>query len=278
MSTRMSLPNALLRLPDMPLAYLPDLRLNYRFDGPATGAVLVLTHALGINLTIWDPVIPMLPPGLRILRYDHRGHGGSDVPHPPYSMGALIRDAEHLLDHLNIRDCVFLGLSMGGLVAQGLAIKRLDLVRGLVLSNTATKLGTEGLWQDRIAQVRAGGLAAINDTTMALIFSRAFRSTPDFARWQTLMLTGNPDGFIGCAAAIAGTDFYTPTASLRLPTLAIAGSEDGVTPPDLVRETASLIPGSRFSLIRGAGHFPFAERPEAYADALTSFLKDIGHV
>ena len=262
----------------MPLAYLPDLRLNYRFDGAANGPVLVLNNALGTNHTIWDHVIPLLPPGLRILRYDHRGHGGSDTPPPPYSMGALITDAERLLDHLGIRDCVFLGLSMGGLVAQGLAIKRLDLVRGLVLSNTAAKLGTESIWQDRIAQVRAGGLAAIRPATMERMFSRTFRATPEFQHWQNLLLHGSAEGYIGCAAAIAGTDFYTPTASLRLPTLAIAGSDDAATPPDLVRETADLIPGSRFALIRGGGHLPFVERPQAYADALITFLKDIGHV
>lgn len=262
----------------MPLAYLPDLRLNYRFDGATTGPVLVMTHALGTNLTIWDHLIPLLPPSLRILRYDHRGHGGSDTPPAPYSMGALITDAERLLDYLAIRDCVYLGLSMSGLVAQGLAIKRLDLVRGLVLSNTATKIGTENLWQDRIAQVRNVGLAAINAAAIERIFSRAFRATSDIAHWQDLMLTGSTEGYLGCAAAIAGTDFYTPAASLRLPTLAIAGSEDGVTPPDLVRETADLIPGSRFALIRGGGHLPFAERPHAYADALTTFLKEIGHV
>jgi 3-oxoadipate enol-lactonase len=262
----------------MPLAYLPHLRLQYCFDGPADGPVLVLNHALGFNLTIWDHLISLLPKTLRILRYDHRGHGGSDAPPPPYSMGALITDAERLLDHLNIRDCVYLGISMGGLVAQGLAIKRLDLVRGLILSNTAAKIGTERLWQDRIAQVSADGMAAINLVAVEQIFSRAFRATPEFARWQDLMLTGNADGYLGCAAAIAGTDFYTPTASLRLPTLAIAGSEDKVTPPDLVRETADLIPGSRFALIRGGGHLPFVERPEAYADALTTFLKEIGHL
>jgi 3-oxoadipate enol-lactonase len=262
----------------MSLAFLPDLRLNYRLDGAAMGPALVLTHALGTNLTIWDHVIPLLPPSLRILRYDHRGHGGSDVPPAPYSMGALIRDAEQLLDHLGIRDCVFLGLSMGGLVAQGLAIKRLDQVRGLVLSNTATKIGTDGFWQDRIAQVKAGGLGTITALATDRMFSRSFRASPDITAWRDLMLAGHAEGYIGCAAAITGTDFYTPTASLRLQTLAIAGSEDGVTPPDLVRETADLIPGSRFALIQGGGHLPFVQRPQAYADALTTFLKEIGHV
>ena len=93
------------------------------------------------------------------------------------------------------------------------------------------------------------------------------------------MLTRTPaDGYIGCSAAISGTDFYTPTASLSLPSLFIAGSEDGATPPDLVRETADLVKGSRFHLIRGAGHLPCVEKPQDYADALIGFLKEIGHV
>lgn len=278
MWTPICLPVAFARSHNLPLAYLPELRITYRLDGAASGPVLVLAHGLGTDLTIWDDLIPLMPPKLRILRYDHRGHGGSDTPPPPYAMGALIRDAERLMDHLGIRECVFLGLSMGGLVAQGLSIKRLDLMRGLVLSNTAAKIGSEGFWNDRIAKVRAGGLAAITDSVIERSFSRTFRATPALADWQKLMLNGNPQGYLGCAAAIAGTDFYTPAARLRLPTLAIAGSEDGITPPDLVRETADLIPGSRFALARGGGHFPFVERPEAYADAVTRFLKDIGHV
>lgn len=261
----------------MPLAFLPELRLNYRDDGPRAGPVLVLSHALGFDLSIWDAVIPLLPAALRIIRYDHRGHGGSDCPAAPYAMGALVRDAERLLDHLAIRDCVFLGLSMGGMVAQGLAVKRLDLVRGLILSNTAARIGFAAQWQDRIEQVRAGGIAALLPGATERLFSRSFRASPAMQPWQDLMLRANPQGYIGCAAAVSGTDFYTPTASLTLPTLVIAGSEDGVTPPDLVRETAELILGHHFALIRGAGHLPCIEKPDAVAALVTDFLLSIGH-
>jgi 3-oxoadipate enol-lactonase len=262
----------------MPLAYLPDLRLHYRLDGPMDGPVLVLNHALGLNLTMWDAVVPLLPPGLRILRYDPRGHGGSDVPAPPYGMGALIHDAERLLDHLGVRDCVCLGVSMGGLVAQGLAVKRLDLVRGLVLSNTAARIGTPWFWADTIAAVRHGGLAAIHDGAMEALFSPAFRKGAEFDHWQDLMRSMAVDGWMGCAAAIAGTDFYQTTAALTLPTLVIGSDRDASTPPDLVRETGGLIRGSRFELIRGAGHFPMIEAPEPYAAILAEFLNAIGHV
>ncbi len=262
----------------MPLAYLPDLRLNYRLDGPKNGPVLVLTHALLTDLTIWDDVIPLLPPGLRILRYDHRGHGASDVPAPPYSMGALIRDLERLMDHLALRDALVLGLSMGGLVAQGLAVKRPDLLRGLALSNTAARIGTPEFWATRIKAVRDGGIDAILAPACEVLFARSFRDGPGFPHWRDLLARTNAQGYLGCATAISGTDFYTPTSGLRLPTLAIAGSEDRATPPDLVRETADLIPNSSFALIRGGGHLPFAEKPAEYAAVLGAFLESITHV
>ncbi|EEW25898.1 3-oxoadipate enol-lactonase [Rhodobacter ferrooxidans] len=262
----------------MPLAYLPDLRLNYRIDGAAAGPAVVFTHALGLDLTIWDAVMPLLPGSLRLIRYDLRGHGGSDVPAPPYTMGALVRDAERLLDHLAVRDCVFVGLSIGGLVAQGLAVKRLDQVRALMLSGTAARIGIASQWQDRIAKVQAGGMAAIAEPTMQRWFSRRFRAAGLDAPWRDLLNRCNPQGYIGCAHAIAGSDFYQTTARLTLPTLALAGSEDGSTPPDLVRETADLILGSRFQLLRGVGHLPGIEAPEATAAALTGFLEAIGHV
>jgi 3-oxoadipate enol-lactonase len=262
----------------MALTYFADLRLNVQIDGPPDGPVLVLNHALGMNLTMWDAVVPLLPSGLRILRYDHRGHGRSDAPAPPYSMGALIHDAERLLDHLGLRDCVYLGVSMGGLVAQGLAVKRLDLVRGLVLSNTAAKIGLPAWWDDRIATVRKDGLAAINAAAVQRLFSPAFRASVAVDRWADLMLHGSRDGYLGCSAAISGTDFYQTTATLTLPTLVIASDRDLVTPPDLVRETGDLILGSQFHLLRGAGHFPMIEKPAEYAAVLTTFLHSIAHI
>jgi 3-oxoadipate enol-lactonase len=109
-------------------------------------------------------------------------------------------------------------------------------------------------------------------------FSKAFRATPDHLLWRNMMARQPEDGYLGCCAAISGTDFYTPTSGLRLPTLGIAGSEDGSTPPDLVRETIDLVPGSRFELMRRAGHLPCVEQPQEYAAILSRFLADIGHI
>ena len=226
----------------MKIADLGDVHLHYRIDGAADGVPIVFANSLGTDLRLWDAVLPHLPEGLRIIRYDKRGHGLSSAPPAPYSMGALIRDAEALLDHLDVRDCVFVGLSIGGMIAQGLAVKRMDQIRALVLSNTAAKIGTPPIWQDRMVAVRSSGIEALADATMERWFSRDFRASADHLAWRTMMVRQPVDGYLGCCAAIAGTDFYTPTSGLRLPTLGIAGSEDGSTPPDLVRETIDLIP------------------------------------
>ncbi len=255
-----------------------DVTLHYSESGTADGAPLVFANALGTDLRVWDTLLPLLPLGLRIIRYDKRGHGQSSIPPAPYSMGTLVRDAERLLDHLNIRDCVFVGLSIGGMIGQGLAVKRLDQVRALVLSNTAAKIGHPAMWQDRIDTIRSGGIDALADAVMTRWFSRAFIRSGAHQFWRDHLTGQSDEAYIGCSAAISGTDFYTPTSGLRLPVLGIAGSEDSVTPPDLVRETTELVPGSKFHLIRRAGHLPCVEQPEEYARVLTGFLRDIGHI
>lgn len=262
----------------MLMADLGDVRLHYRIDGPDDGAPLVLANSLGTDFRLWDGLLPHLPEGLRILRYDMRGHGLSDCPEPPYSMGALVRDAERLMEHTGVRDAIFVGLSIGGMVAQGLSAKRHDLVRAAVLSNTAAKIGTRQIWEARIAEVEKGGVEAIAEAVLERWFTRKFRGSEAIKPWRNMLARTPAKGYMGCAAAIAGTDFMTPTSGLRLPLLGIAASEDGSTPPDMVRETTDLVPGSQFALIRGAGHLPFIEKPVEYGQILTDFLKGQGHI
>ncbi|MCB2130027.1 MAG: 3-oxoadipate enol-lactonase [Rhodobacteraceae bacterium] len=252
--------------------------LHWREDGDRGGLPVVFANSLGTDLRMWDALVPLMPEGLRIIRYDLRGHGLSDCPAGPYSMGAMIRDAERLLDALALRDCVFVGLSVGGLIAQGLAVKRLDLVRAMVLSNTAAKIGTAAMWEARIAAIRSGGIEAVADAMMERWFSRGFQARPAMRAYRHMLTRQPVEGYCGVAAAISGTDFITPTSGLRLPTLVISGSDDGATPPDLVRETAALIPGARFEMMRGVGHLPPVEAPQAYAELLTGFLASIGHL
>lgn len=249
-----------------------DANLFVRDDGD--GPVVVMAHCLGLDHTVWDGVARLLPDH-RVIRYDLRGHGASDVPNGPYSMGTLVGDAETVCDTLGLKDVVFVGLSVGGLVAQGLAIKRLDLVRAMVLSNTAAKFGQPGPWHERAAMARTSGMGDIARATAARWH---VKPTKEDARAIAFLKLANPEGYAATCEAVAGTDFYTPTSGLRLPTLAIAGNLDASTPPDLVRETADLIPGSEFHLIKGAGHIPPETHPHDVAALLLGFLTAIGHV
>lgn len=262
----------------MHIADFGDVRLHYRVDGPEDGAPVVFANSLGTDMRLWDPILPLLPKGLRILRYDKRGHGLSTCPPSPYAMGSLVGDVERLMDHLGFQNALFVGLSIGGLIAQGLAVKRLDLVRAIVLSNTGAKIGTKEMWADRIATVQSQGIEALGDATMDRWFSKGFLNTPELELWRNLLVRQPDEGYAGCSAAISGSDFFATTATLRLPTLGIAGSEDGATPPDLVRETVGLVPGSKFHLIRKAGHLPCVEQPAEYAQVLSDFITATGHI
>lgn len=257
---------------DRRLAVRDGTRLRVREEGDPAGAPIVFANSLGTDLRLWDEVMPLLPPGHRIIRWDKRGHGGSDVPPPPYHMGILVSDAEDVLDALGVKDCTFVGLSIGGMIAQGLAVKRPDLIARLVLSNTAARIGNDTLWDMRIETALRDGMEPLADGVMERWFGRDFRAGPDLALWRARFCETPPEGYAGCSAAIKGSDFFPSTSGLRLPTLAIAGSEDSATPPDLVRETAALIPGSRFEIIARAGHLPPVDAPEAYAALLRDFL------
>jgi len=255
-----------------------DAQLHWREDGDPDGAPVVFSNSLGTDLRLWDDMLAYMPKtGLRYIRYDTRGHGLSSAPSGPYGMGALITDTERLMEHAAVTDAVFVGLSMGGMIAQGLAIKRLDLIRGVVLSNTGAKIGTPEMWNERIEQVNAHGIEKIADPTMERWFSPAFRATPQLQMWRNMLTRQSVEGYTACMSAISNTDMITPTSGLRLPAMGIAGSDDGSTPPDMVRELMGLIPGAGFELIRKAGHLPCVEQPELYAKHLMRFMDSIGH-
>ena len=252
-------------------------RLATRIEGPEGAPALVLAHGLGMDMTLWDAVLPLLPCDIRVLRYDLRGHGASDAPPAPYSMGQMVSDAEAVIEAHGLRDTVFAGLSLGGMVAQGLAVKRLDLVRGLVLSNTAAKIGTPKLWEERIAAIRRHGLAAQSEAVLDRWLGRDARHGDVAARARRVLCHTEIEGYVGGCAAVSGTDFWTPSSGLRLPVLGLAGSEDRSVPTDLMRETIELVPGARFEILRRAGHLSPAERPQDWAAHVAAFLRATGH-
>ncbi|HKJ53628.1 MAG TPA: 3-oxoadipate enol-lactonase [Gammaproteobacteria bacterium] len=259
----------------MEMIQLENASLHYAVDGDPGGLPVVFANSLGTDFRLWDQLLPRLPRGLRILRFDKRGHGLSGCPSGDYTMSELVEDTAQLLRALEFRDCLFVGLSIGGLIAQGLAATHPELVRAIVISNSAARVGTVQLWQERIEMLRAGGIEALADNIMERWFAASFRRERylELAAWRN-MLTRTPlEGYIGCCAAIAGCDMSAQAAQLNLPALLIAGNEDGSVPPEVVRATAELIPGSRFETIVDAGHLPCVEQPDEYARILGEFIE-----
>ncbi len=246
----------------MTLVWLSDLRLQAELSGPDHAPPLVLIHGAGMDLRLWDALAPLLPRH-RILRLSLRGHGGSDAPPPPYALGTLIRDVERLISHFALKEAVVLGAGEGGLIAQGLAVKRLDLVRAMVLTGSATRLVPRP--DDR-------------DAGCARLLGPRWRDQPALAQVRAMLEATRPEGWRGLAAAIATADLYQTTATLRLPTLVLAGADDRKVPPDLQRELADLVAGARFQLLPRGTHLAMLTQPEAFAGALDAFLTGIGHV
>jgi 3-oxoadipate enol-lactonase len=257
----------------MRIARLNGLTVHWRADGPEDAPSVVFAHALGTDLRMWDRLVARLP-GIRCIRYDLRGHGLSEAPPGDYFMGDLVADAAALVEAAAGGPCVFAGISIGGVIAQGLAAERPELARGLVLMDTAGKIGTPDLWAARVATVRARGVEALADAVLERWFPPEFRTTraDELAGWRTMLVRTPVAGYAGCAAALAGTDLRDSTARLSLPALVVAGTEDGSTPPDLVRELAADIDGASFELVPGAGHLPPIDAPDAVAAALRAFL------
>ena len=264
--------------PLMRIENLGNVHIHWREDGDADGPAVVFANSLGCDLRLWDKVVALMPKGLRLVRFDKRGHGLSSCPAPDYSMDDLVDDAAMLLDRLQVSKCVFIGLSIGGMIAQGLAARRPDLIGALVLSNTAAKMGTAEIWQERMAAVRDGGIEALADQTMERWFSAGFRATDELEGWRNMLVRTPVAGYLGCCAAIAGADLHAATSALTLPAIGIAGTVDGSSPPDIVHATVELIPGAQCHVIEGAGHLPCVEAPRRYADILKGFLSETGHV
>ncbi len=252
--------------------------LHTRIDGPEDGPVVMFANSLGTDLRVWDLMLPYLPDGLRTVRFDKRGHGLSDCPKAPYDMAEQVSDAEAVIDAYGLKDIVFVGLSIGGLIGQGLAARRPELLRGLVLMDTAAKIGSPEMWQERIDGLRAGGIGSMADGILDRWFAPEMRNdAARLAPWRN-MLTRTPlEGYIGCCSAIAGADFTASTSVLTIPVMAMAGSEDGSTTPDMVKATADLCNGA-FHVVPNTGHLPCVEAPEQAGALISDFLKEVGHV
>jgi 3-oxoadipate enol-lactonase len=260
----------------MPFGQFNNLVLHYEDEGPADAPAVVFANSLGTDLRIWDAVVLKLGAGLRLLRYDMRGHGLSDAPAAPYALDDHAGDLAALMDARGVRAALVVGISVGGMVAMALAGRRPDLARALMICDTAHKIGTRETWDARIAAVREGGVAAIADQILQRWFAAEFqqRRPADFVGYRNMLVRTSVEGYVGTCATVRDADLSDAASELALPVLCLAGAEDVVTPPDLMRTLAALLPSGRFDVIPGAGHLPCVEQPEIMARHIGAFAKE----
>lgn len=258
----------------MPVLSCQNSEIFYQIAGPENGPLLVFANSLGTDLHVWDPLLPHLPKDLRILRYDKRGHGQSTAT-AEFTMEDLVDDAIALIEHLGANHVIFVGLSIGGMIGLGLCAQRPDLVKGFVLMDSAAKIGTETFWNERIRTIEQNGIEAISESLMTRWFTADFIAAGKAKPWQAMVNATSLAGYIGCCRAIAQTDFSAAAEKLRLPVLALAGDQDGATPPELVEQTAALIDSADFKLIANAAHIPGVEQPEETARLIGEFIEGL---
>lgn len=235
---------------------------------------LVFINALGTDLRIWDGVVPHFTDRYPVIRFDKRGHGLSDCPPAPYSIRDFSTDLLGLLDHLEVLQATLVGISVGGLIAMDFAVLCPERVHALVLCDTAPKIGTAELWNERISTLRAHGMHSMANAILFRWFSPSFpERSPASNRGYYNMLTRTPvEGYTGTCEAIRDVDLTENVKSISARTLVLCGAEDISTPPDAARKLVEIMPDAKFQEIPGAGHLICVEQPDAVAEGIARFV------
>jgi len=242
------------------------MTLHHEVEGE--GPVVVLSGSLGATLAMWDAQVEALRGVLRLVRYDHPGHGGSPLG-KTRDVASLARGVVELLDELDLERASFCGLSLGGAVGMQLALDAPERLDRLVLACTAPRFGDPEFWDVRIELVRMGGMAAIADVLLPRWFTPAF---DDVQRFRAMLLMIEPDTYVRYCEILRELDLRRAVGGIRAPTLAIAGADDPTAPPSVVDETAAAIPDARVVVIERAAHLANVERPAEFNDALRAHL------
>ncbi|MDB5768730.1 MAG: pcaD, partial [Collimonas fungivorans] len=262
-------------------ASIPALHYSVRAprSGKAPRHTVVLSHALGCDLTMWDQLATLLGADCRVIAYDHRGHGGSDAPAGLYAIADLADDAARLLRELDSGPVVWIGLSMGGMTGQELALRHPSLVAALVIANCTSHYPPPAreVWQQRIDTVRAQGIEVIADAVMGRYFHDRFRAehSATVARFRQRLVNTGPAGYIGCCHAVGTVDTTARLPQITVPTLVIAGELDQGTPLAMAQTLAEQIPQARLVVLKDASHLSATEQPQAFAQAVVQFMQEL---
>jgi 3-oxoadipate enol-lactonase len=252
--------------------------MNYELSGKKGAPVVVLSHSLSCNLLMWNPQIDALNPYFQVLRYDTRGHGATAAPSGPYTLEFLAEDVIGVLDTLGMDRVHFVGLSMGGMIGQCLALNHPHRLKSLALCDTASTIPAEAqpVWQERLDKVRKKGMEALAEETMERWFNPAFlRQNPPMVKLIREQILATPvAGYIGCAEAIRRLNYLDRISGINTPTLIMVGEDDPGTPVSASKAMHERIPDSKLVVLPSARHLSNVEQTEAFNAALLKFLKD----
>ena len=254
-----------------------DVELNYEISGNSEKPWLTFSNSLATNLHMWDFQAEALAKDFRILRYDKRGHGESQAVAGPYTFEDLVNDIVGLWDELGIERSHFVGLSIGGMTAQGIMLTNPERLKSVVIANSMGKIAPEfvGAWQERIALSLEQGMEPLVQPTMERWFTEAYRSqnTTDVKKIAAMISSTSVEGYAGCAAAIQTLNYLDSLKSVRgIPVLFIAGSQDAGTPPAGMEAMHANMPESEYILLDPAAHISNVEQSESFTEALSVFL------
>ena len=255
------------------------IQMNYELSGRREAPVVALSHSLASGLIMWEPQMSVLQGDFQVLRYDIRGHGKTEAPKGAYTMEMLAHDAVALLDGLKIDKVHWVGLSLGGMIGQGLALNHSSRLRSLVLCDTGARIPQEAqaMWEERIATARNQGMAALVEGTMERWFSSSFLqgNSPMVDRIREQCLATPVDGFIGCGEAIRKLNYLDRLGEIKLPALILVGENDQGTPVAASQAMQVRIKNSKLTVLPGARHLSNIEAAEEFTKALLPFLKSV---
>ena len=255
------------------------IQMNYELSGRKEDPVVMLSHSLGSSLAMWNPQMKALEPHFQVLRYDIRGHGKSEAPPGAYTLELLGEDAVALLDVLEIEKVDWIGLSMGGMIGQGVALNYPKRLKSLALCDTAAVIAPEAqpIWQERIDAVREKGVESQLEPTMERWF------TPSFLKLNPYMLgvireefLATPaKGYLGCIYAIRKLNYLDRLSTINIPTLIMVGEDDPGTPISASEAIHQRIPNSKLVIIKSARHLSNVEQPEVFNTNILTFLMSL---
>lgn len=256
----------------MPILNNGDCKIYWRGDGDIQLPALVLGNSLGTDLTLWDPMLEELMRHFYVVRFDARGHGGSEAPPGPYSINQLADDAQAVIAAARLSSYHYWGISLGGMVGMELAARRPTGLKKLVLSHTAAEFDS-GIWDQRIAALKSGGMAAIIDGVIGRFFTPDFvgKNNVHLKRIRNIALSQAPHGYAACCGAIRDMDLYPRLERIQVPTLVVVGDFDLSTPQARGQALVDRIKDARMVNVKSA-HIAPPEIPAEYLAAVLPFI------